>query len=122
MKITAKAYLARKPELIYTEKGVPIWKSSVAVQGRRKEDESLFMEVLAFNGLAEALGELDPGKGTYALLEGRLQTETYEGKEGKKTRLVLVLEAFAPLVRPKVSREATLEAEAKEGEPEEDLF
>ncbi|MEZ0348683.1 MAG: single-stranded DNA-binding protein [Thermus sp.] len=117
MKITAKAYLARKPELIYTEKGVPIWKSSVAVQGRRKEDESVFMEVLAFNDLAEALGELDPGKGTYALLEGRLQTETYEGKEGKKTRLVLVLEAFAPLVRPKKA-----EAEAKEGEPEEDLF
>jgi len=108
MKITAKAYLARKPELIYTEKGVPIWKSSVAVQGRRKEDESVFMEVLAFNDLAEALGELDPGK---------LQTETYEGKEGKKTRLVLVLEAFAPLVRPKKA-----EAEAKEGEPEEDLF
>lgn len=118
MKVVAKAYLARKPELVYTNGGVAIWKSSVAVQGRRKEDESVFVEVLAFNGLAEALAELDPGKGTYALLEGRLQTETYEGKDGKKTRLTLVLDAFAPLVRPKKAEKA----EEEEAEPEEDLF
>lgn len=101
MKASLRAYLARKPELVYTNNGVAIWKTAVAVQGRGKTDESLFVEVLAFTGLAEALAEANPAKGTYALLEGRLQAETYEGKEGKKTRLVLVLEAFAPLVRPK---------------------
>ncbi|WP_353406170.1 single-stranded DNA-binding protein [Thermus thermophilus] len=110
-----KAYLARKPELVYTNQGVAIWKTSVAVQGRRKEDETVFVEVLAFNGLAEALAEMDPPKGTYAHLEGRLQTETYEGKDGKKTRLTLVLDDFALLVRPK-------KAEGAEGTPSEDLF
>ncbi|MGC8905621.1 single-stranded DNA-binding protein [Thermus sp.] len=117
MKAVLKAYLARKPELIYSNQGVAIWKTSVAVQGRRKEDESVFLEVLALGGLAEALGEMDPPKGAYAHLEGRLQTETYEGKEGKKTRLVLVLDAFALLVRPKK------EEPKEEGEKEdEDLF
>lgn len=101
MKASVKAYLARKPELVYTNKGVAIWKTALVIQGREKKDESVFVEVLAFNGLAEALAELDPPKGAYAFLEGRLQTETYEGKEGKKTRLALVLENFALLARPK---------------------
>jgi len=113
MKATLKAYLARKPELVYTNQGVAIWKTSVAVQGRRKEDETVFVEVLALGGLAEALAEMDPPKGTYAHLEGRLQTETYEGKDGKKTRLTLVLSDFALLVRPKKA-EGAEEAQSEE--------
>ncbi|GAA5336162.1 hypothetical protein YIM73518_13960 [Thermus brockianus] len=119
MKATLKAYLARKPELVYTNQGTAIWKTSVAVRGRRKEDEAVFLEVLALGGLAEALAEMDPPKGTYAHLEGRLQTETYEGKDGKKTRLTLVLDDFALLVRPKKAEE---KAEAAEEAPSEDLF
>ncbi len=119
MKAILKAYLARKPELVYTNQGVAIWKTSVAVQGRRKEDETVFVEVLALGGLAEALAEVDPPKGTYAHLEGRLQTETYEGKDGKRTRLTLVLDDFAFLVRPKKAEE---KAEGAEGTPSEDLF
>jgi len=117
MKATLKAYLARKPELVYSNQGTAIWKTSVAVRGRRKEDEAVFLEVLAFNGLAEALGEMDLPKGTYAHLEGRLQTETYEGKEGKKTRLVLVLDDFALLVRPKRAGEG-----AEKADQDGDLF
>ncbi|BCZ90614.1 single-stranded DNA-binding protein [Thermus thermophilus] len=117
MKAILKAYLARKPELIYTSQGVAIWKTSVAVRGRRKEDEAVFLEVLALGGLAEALAEMDPPKGTYAHLEGRLQTETYEGKDGKKTRLTLVLDDFALLVRPKKAEEAEAAEEAPSEEP-----
>jgi single-strand DNA-binding protein len=117
MKVAAKAYLARKPDLVYTDKGTAIWKTAVAVQGReRGKDESLFVEVLAFGGLAEALAEADLKKGDLVQMEGRLQTETYEAKEGgKKTRLTLVLDGLAVVVRAKKA-----EGEAKE-EAEEDF-
>jgi hypothetical protein len=38
MKVAAKAYLARKPDLVYTDKGTAIWKTAVAVQGREREE------------------------------------------------------------------------------------
>jgi single-strand DNA-binding protein len=113
MKVAAKAYLARKPDLVYTDKGTAIWKTAVAVQGReRGKDDSLFVEVLAFGALAEA----DLKKGDLVQMEGRLQTETYEAKDGgKKTRLTLVLDGLAVVVRAKKA-----EGEAKE-EAEEDF-
>jgi single-strand DNA-binding protein len=119
MKVAAKAYLARKPDLVYTDKGTAIWKTAVAVQGReRGKDESLFVEVLAFGGLAEALAEADLKKGDLVQMEGRLQTETYEAKEGgKKTRLTLVLDGLAVVVRAKKP-----EGEAKEAEEAEEDF
>ena len=118
MKILAKAYLARKPDLVYTDKGTAIWKTAVAVQGReRGKDESLFVEVLAFGALAEALAEADLKKGDLVQMEGRLQTETYEAKEGgRKTRLTLVLDGLALVVRPRKA-----EGEGKEAEGEEDF-
>jgi single-strand DNA-binding protein len=111
--------LARKPDLVYTDKGTAIWKTAVAVQGReRGKDESLFVEVLAFGALAEALAEADLKKGDLVQMEGRLQTETYETKEGgRKTRLTLVLDGLAVVVRAKKA-----EGEAKEAEEAEEDF
>jgi single-strand DNA-binding protein len=109
--------LARKPDLVYTDKGTAIWKTAVAVQGReRGKDESLFVEVLAFGALAEALAEADLKKGDLVQMEGWLRTQTYEAKEGgKKTQLTLVLDGLAVVVRAKKA-----EGEAKE-EAEEDF-
>jgi single-strand DNA-binding protein len=51
-------------------------------------------------------------------MEGRLRTETYEAKEGgKKTRLTLVLDGLAVVVRAKKA-----EMEAKEAEEAEEDF
>lgn len=113
MKVTLKGFLARQPELVYTDKGTGIWKTALAVQGRSKEDETVFIEVIAFNGLAEALAELELAKGTLVQVEGRLQTETYQGKDGKKTRLSLVVDELAVVVRRKKKEE---KEEAGEGE------
>lgn len=125
MKVTVKGFLARKPELVYTTNGTAIWKTAIAVQGREKKDQSIFVEVLAFNGLAEAIADgLNPEKGTLVYIEGRFQTETYETKEGeKRTRINLLVDNFAVLAKPKKHQEGEA---APEGEalPEagDDLF
>jgi len=124
MNATLSGFLAREPEFLYTGSGVAIWKSSLVIRGRTQEDQAVFVEVMAFNGTAEALAELDLKKGTLVELQGKLQTETYTAKDGsQKTRISLVANRIAlPVpVRPKKA-EAPAEAEEALAEAVEDLF
>jgi single-strand DNA-binding protein len=79
--------LVRDPELRYTPSGVAVATFSLAVnrqftnaQGEREAD---FINIVAWRQLAELCANYFK-KGSQAALEGRLQTRSYDNREGKK--------------------------------------
>jgi single-strand DNA-binding protein len=88
--------LTRPPELRYTPSGTAVADLRLAVnrnyttQGGEKRDETSFLTVIVWAKQAESCGEyLD--KGSPVLIEGRLQTREWEGKDGQKRSVVEVV-------------------------------
>jgi len=81
--------LTRPPELRYTPSGTAVADLRLAVnrnyttQGGDKREETSFLTVVAWGKQAESCGEyLD--KGSPILIEGRLQTREWGGRDGQK--------------------------------------
>lgn len=75
-------------ELRYTSNSTPVANFSVATNRRFKQndqwqDATDFHNVVVFGNLADQLGKRAK-KGTRVLVEGRLQTRSWEGNDGKK--------------------------------------
>jgi single-strand DNA-binding protein len=88
--------LTRPPELRYTPSGTAVADLRLAVnrnyttQGGEKREETSFLTVIVWSKQAESCGEyLD--KGSPVLIEGRLQTREWEGKDGQKRSVVEVV-------------------------------
>lgn len=86
--------LTRDPELRYTPSGVAVATFSLAVnrpysnsQGDREAD---FINIVAWRQLAELCANYLK-KGSQAGLEGRLQTRSYDNKEGKRVYVTEVV-------------------------------
>jgi single-strand DNA-binding protein len=81
--------LGKDPEVKYTQGGTPVARFSLATdevwkdQGGEKQQRTEWHNVVAWNKLAEICGQyLNKGKLVY--IEGRLQTRSWEDKEGNK--------------------------------------
>ena len=72
-----------QPEMRYTPGGKAVANFRLAVDRRGKSDEADFIPIVAWERLAEICGEFLT-KGKLVAIEGRLQTRTYETKEGQK--------------------------------------
>ena len=81
--------LGADPELRYTQSGVPVANFDIAVN-RQGKDEVDWFSVVCWQKLAEAVSQYCI-KGQTVLVEGRLQTRSYEAKDGSKRRVVEVL-------------------------------
>lgn len=88
--------LTRDPELRYTPSGAAVANLGLAVnrrytngQGEAKEDVA-FLTVVVWQKQAEAVAQYLT-KGSPALVEGRLQTRTWETKDGEKRSTVEVV-------------------------------
>lgn len=86
--------LTRDPELRYTPSGVAVATFTLAVnrqfnnaQGEREAD---FINIVAWRQLAELCANYLK-KGSQAGLEGRLQTRSYDNKEGKRVYVTEVV-------------------------------
>lgn len=109
--------LTRAPELRYTPTGTAVSDLRLAVnrayttQSGEKRQETYFLTVVVWGKQAETCGEyLD--KGSPILVEGRLQTREWEGKDGQRRNVVeVVAERIQFLGR---ARGAGPEAEAVE--------
>lgn len=77
--------LGRDPEMKYTAEGKAIAKFAIAVDRRRKDDPPDWIDVVAFDRLAELSNEYLT-KGSKVTVIGRLQTRTWENKDGAKQR------------------------------------
>ena len=88
-KVLLMGNLTRQPELRYTPSGAAVVDMRLAVsrnyttQSGEKRDETAFLTVIAWGKTAENCSEyLD--KGSQILVEGRIQTRDWEGKDGQK--------------------------------------
>lgn len=95
--ITVVGNLTRDPELRFTAGGMATVRIGLAVNYRRRNqqtqewDETVsFLNVVAFRDLAENAAE-SLTKGTRVLVTGRLEVREYETKEGEKRQSVEVI-------------------------------
>ncbi|MFP4352091.1 MAG: single-stranded DNA-binding protein [Puniceicoccaceae bacterium] len=92
--------LTRDPEVRFSSGNNAICKLGLAVSRNyttrdgEKREETTFVDVDAFGKVAEILGKY-LSKGRPVLIEGRLQLDTWESKEGeKRQKLKVVCENF----------------------------
>lgn len=88
-KVMLIGHLGSDPELRYTEGNVPVASFNVATNESYKDQNGNLVErtewhrCVAWRKLAEVLGEYLK-KGSKVYLEGKLQTRTWDDKEGNK--------------------------------------
>ena len=117
--------LTRAPELRYTPSGTAVADLRLAVnrayttQGGDKREETHFLTVVVWGKQAEASAQyLD--KGSPIMVEGRLQTREWEGKDGQRRNVVeVVAERVQFLGRPKAGSPAATGPTEGEGGFEE---
>ena len=86
-KVLLVGRLTHSPELRYTPKGSPVTRFNLAVnQKRNKKDETLFIDVVAWNKLAELCSQLLV-KGRRVYVEGRIQYREYVGNDEVKKQV-----------------------------------
>jgi single-strand DNA-binding protein len=120
-KVILVGNLGGDPELRYTPDGRPVVSFNVAVNRRRRQgedswvDETDWFRVTAWEKLAETCNQY-LSKGRKVLVEGRLQTRTFQGADGQTRKYIdviasqVVLLDRAPAAEPVVEEE-TIEAE-----------
>ncbi len=88
-KVILVGRLGKDPELKYTQSGTPVAKFSIATdetwkdQSGERQQRTEWHNVVAWRKLAEICGQyLNKGKLVY--VEGKLQTRSWEDKEGNK--------------------------------------
>lgn len=109
--------LTRDPEMRYTPAGMAVTEFTVAVnEGYGEKRTTQFIRCVAFGPLAESVAER-ARKGVQAIVEGRLATDSWTNKEGKKqertkviARTVQVIARAAPSPTPAEDEEIDLSA------------
>lgn len=89
-KVILMGRLTRDVELKYSQSGTAYARVGIAVDRPFKKDETDFFNVVAFGKTAEFLGKYFE-KGRRILIEGRIQSSSYENKEGVKVNTVDVM-------------------------------
>lgn len=74
-------HLGRDPEMRYTTSGKPVTSCSLAVSG--PNDTTEWVNIVAWEKQAESLNNYG-AKGKLLYVEGRLQTRSWDGQDGKK--------------------------------------
>lgn len=96
--------LTKDPELKYTPSGVPMARFTVAVNRTTKkqdgEQEADFIGCIAWRKQAESLANF-MRKGGLIGVDGRIQTGSYEGNEGKKIYTTDVVADSIQFLEPK---------------------
>lgn len=83
-KVFLSGNLTQAPEVRYTQSGKAFTRMGIAINRRVKEKEVVdFFNLIAWDKTAEFCARY-LNKGTRVLVEGRLQTYNYEGKDGTK--------------------------------------
>lgn len=100
-------HLTKKPEIKYSTSGVPVCRFTLAVnrtftnqQGEREAD---FPNIVTFRKTAENVANyLD--KGSLVGIEGRIQTSSFDGQDGKRVFMTEVVADSVQFLEPKSNR------------------
>ena len=82
--------LTREPEIKATSTGKTVASFTLAVNRRKKEDPADFIQCKAFDKTAEVVQKYCQ-KGKQVCVLGRIQTGSYENKEGRKVYTIDVM-------------------------------
>lgn len=120
--VTLAGRLTRDPELKYTPSGTAVCEFSLAQNERRKdgEDRAHFFEVVAFGRTAETVAE-HKRKGDLLVVEGRLQQDRWEAKDGGKRSKVGIVAHRAHFGPRAGAAQAQDQSESQEGETHDDI-
>ncbi|MFJ7950360.1 single-stranded DNA-binding protein [Lysinibacillus sp. NPDC096418] len=98
--------LTKDPELKYTPNGIASCRFTVAVnrtfKGQNNEQEADFISCVAWRKQAENLANFMK-KGSLVGLEGRIQTGSYEGQDGKRIYTTDVVADSVQFLEPKAT-------------------
>lgn len=75
--------LTKSVEIRYTQQGLAVGTFTLAIKRETKEDETDFLNCVAYGKTAELVSKY-LNKGSQVAVEGHIQTGSYENKEGKK--------------------------------------
>lgn len=91
-RVILAGHLTKDPEIRYIASGSATARFTLAVNRKRKnkEDEVLFIDIVAWEKLAEVCNEYLK-KGSSVLVEGRLVIRAYEDNEGAKRKVTEVV-------------------------------
>lgn len=110
-KVLIMGNLTRDPELRYVPSGTAVTNFTVAVNriykdktGEKKEEAS-FIRVVVWGKMAENCGEY-LAKGRAVLVEGRLQSRSWEGQDGQKKSTLEVIASNVQFIGSKSDRAA----------------
>jgi single-strand DNA-binding protein len=115
--------LTKDPELRYTQSNTPVANFTIAVNraytNQNGEREADFINCVTWEKQAENLKKYCD-KGSQVAVEGRIQTRTYDDKNGKKVYVTEVIAENIQFLDRKKDGQAS--NEVKEEEKEEDPF
>ena len=94
-KVTLVGRLGTDPEIKYTQSGTPVATFTLATseawtKDGKKQEKTEWHRIVAWERLAEVCGEYLT-KGKLILIEGKLQTRSWEDKEGNKRHVTEVV-------------------------------
>lgn len=114
-KVFLMGNLTRDPELRYTPSGAAVVEFGMAINRQwkdkdgQKKEEVTFVDVTAWQRTAEIISEYCK-KGSPLFVEGRLQMDSWEGKDGqKKYKMRVVVEGMQLIGGPGGGRRGTSE-------------
>lgn len=84
--------LTKEPELRTTQSGISVAAFTVAVTRRTNRDESDFINIVAWRGLADNCAKYLV-KGQRVAVVGEIQTRTYDAKDGSGKRYITEINA-----------------------------
>lgn len=120
-----RGWVATDPDLRYTPKGTPILRFAMAINGRDREDEPIWLNVLAFNEYAEYITNSKAvSKGMPIEIWGRLQTDNWQTRDGenKKNLTILASRIYVAVLPPKnTEQQVGHQGDDLDLPPEEDL-
>ena len=105
-KIFLMGRLVKDPEARMSQSGKPVTKFTMAVDrpyNKNGEDKADFLNCVAFGKTAEIIGN-NVNKGNKLLVEGRVQVDSYTGKDGQKKFFTSVIVDRMEFVESKKSQ------------------
>jgi single-strand DNA-binding protein len=107
--------LTKAPEQKQTSNGIAVCTFSIAVNRRMNREQTDYINVVAWRGLAETCGKY-LSKGQQVAVIGELQTRTYDDKNGTKR---YVTEVIAEEVEFLAKSNGSAQTGAQSAEPQE---
>jgi len=103
--------LVRDPDLKTTASGIAVCRFTVAVSRPFKKDETDFIPVVVWQALAENCGKY-LSKGKKVAVSGRIQTGSYEDKDGIKRYTTDLIADDVEFLTPRGEREQDTDGHA----------